>query len=209
MNKLNVGLEWITKVAFLNLLWILFTLLGAIFLGLFPATAATFAVIRKWITGYTDAPLFNTFWKEWKTSLLHANILGYTITVISYVLYLDFVFITVSQTDFALLLTIPFLIISILFMLTSLYVFPVYVYFRVKGLQVFKNAFFIMVINPLPTVMMAFGLFGIGFLLYQFQWMALFFSMSVVALVLMMPAKRAFSKIINKKYRLEEVANEV
>lgn len=66
-----------------------------------------------------------------------------------------------------------------------------------------------MVINPLPTVMMAFGLFGIGFLLYQFQWMALFFSMSVVALVLMMPAKRAFSKIINKKYRLEEVANEV
>ncbi|GAA0308021.1 putative membrane protein YesL [Gracilibacillus halotolerans] len=207
MNKLNVAFEWITKVAYLNLLWILFTILGAVFIGLFPATAATFAVVRKWITGYTDAPLFKTFWKEWKESLVQANILGYMIAVIGYILYLDFLFVTVSQTDFALLLTIPFLIISILFGLTSLYVFPVYVYFEMKPLQVFKNAFFIMLLNPFPTLIMAFGLFGIGFLLYQFQWMALFFSMSMFALALLMPAKRSFSKIADKKQNYKEATN--
>ena len=204
MNKLHAMLEWITKVAYLNLLWILFTLLGAIFFGLFPATAATFAVVRKWITGYTDAPLLKTFWKEWMSSLVQANILGYIVIVVGYILYLDFLFVTVSQSDFALLLMVPFLMISILFLLTSFYVFPVYVNFEMKIWQVFRSAFFVMLLNPIPTIIMAFGVFGIGFLLYQFQWMFPFFSMSMFALAIMMPAKRSFAKVEIKKQQLSE-----
>ena len=206
MNKLHTALEWITKVAYLNLLWLLFTILGAVLLGLFPATAATFAVVRKWITGYTDAPLFKTFWKEWKSSLVQANILGYIIALVGYVLYLDFLFVTISQSDFALLLTVPFLMISILYLLTSLYVFPVYVTYEMKIGQVFKSAFFVMLLNPIPTLIMTLGVFGIGFLLYQFQWMFLFFSMSMFALALMMPANRSFSKITTKKEKLYKEA---
>ncbi len=52
---------WVTKFAYLNLLWIAFSLLGLGLFGLFPATAAMFAVVRKWINGEKDIPVFHVF----------------------------------------------------------------------------------------------------------------------------------------------------
>ncbi|MGN8645342.1 YesL family protein [Gracilibacillus sp. HCP3S3_G5_1] len=199
MNALNKAFEWITKVAYLNLLWIGFSLLGLIIVGLFPATAATFSVARKWVTGNTDIPLFKTFWKGFRQSLVQANILGYILVIVSYILYLDFLFITVVQNDYLLLLTIPFLFITILFILTSFYIFPVYAHYDMKLLQVIKSSFFMMILNPLQTIVMLLGSFGIIYGLWHFQWMALFFSMSLLAVALSMPAHKAFSKIQEKK----------
>ncbi|MFC4404882.1 YesL family protein [Gracilibacillus xinjiangensis] len=199
MQAANKALEWITKVAYLNILWILFTVLGAVVLGLFPATAATFTITKKWITGYSDIPIFQTFWRAYRDSFKTANILGLIISTVSYILYLDFVFITVSPNEYALLLTIPFLFISILFLLTILYIFPVYVYYEMRVGQILKSAFFIMALNPLPTVTMLLGLMGISFILWNFQPLLFFFSMSLASIALMMPAKKAFEKIQQKK----------
>ncbi|WP_208588988.1 YesL family protein [Gracilibacillus suaedae] len=199
MNALNKAFEWISKVAYLNLLWIGFALFGLIIVGLFPSTVATFSIVRKWVSGNTDVPLFKTFWKVYRQSLLQANILGYIIAVMGYVLYLDFLFVTLVENDYLMLLTIPFLFISIFFILTSFYVFPVYVHYDMKLLQVLKSSFFIMILNPLPTVVMVLGVFGITYGLWHFQGLALFFSMSLIALALTMPAHKAFSKVQEKK----------
>ncbi|GAE92818.1 hypothetical protein JCM21714_1838 [Gracilibacillus boraciitolerans JCM 21714] len=178
MKALNTAFEWIAKVAYLNLLWVGFTLLGLVVAGLFPATAATFTVTRKWVTGYTDIPLFKTFWKAFRQSLVQSNILGYLIAGMAYILYLDFLFITVVANNYVMLLTIPFLFVTILYLLTAFYIFPVYVYFDMKVIQVIKSSLFIMVLNPVPTLIMALGMFGITYLLWHFQGLALFFSMS-------------------------------
>lgn len=53
--------NWIMRLAYVNFLWILFTLAGFIVFGFFPATIATFAVVRKWIFDTTDIPIFTTF----------------------------------------------------------------------------------------------------------------------------------------------------
>ncbi|QGH34171.1 DUF624 domain-containing protein [Gracilibacillus salitolerans] len=204
MSALNKAFEWITKVAYLNLLWIGFTLSGLILLGLFPSTAATFAVVRKWVSGNTDIPLFKTFWKAFRESIVQANILGYIAVAAGYILYLDFLFITLVENDYVMLLTIPFLFVSILFILTSFYLFPVYVHYDMKVLQVIKSAFFIMVLNPLPTLVMVMGVFGITYGLWNLQGLALFFSMSLLALGLTMPAHKAFSKIQKKKAYLSK-----
>ncbi|MGY0702716.1 DUF624 domain-containing protein [Bacillus subtilis] len=45
--------EWIMRFAYTNLLWLFFTLLGLGVFGIMPATAALFAVMRKWIQGRT------------------------------------------------------------------------------------------------------------------------------------------------------------
>ncbi len=118
---------------------------------------------------------------------------------IAYILYLDFLFITLVQNDYIMLLTIPFIFISILFILTALYIFPVYVYFEMKFFQIIKSSFFIMILNPMPTLIMCLGAFGILFILWQFQGLALFFSLSLLAVALMMPAIKAFDKIQQKK----------
>src|SRR5690625_6342583 len=50
--------NWIMRLAYVNILWIAFSLVGIIILGFFPATIGMFTVIRKWIQGDGDIPIF-------------------------------------------------------------------------------------------------------------------------------------------------------
>lgn len=58
--------EAIMKIAWLNTLWVLFTLGGGVVFGWAPSTAAMFTVVRKWLLGRTDAPVFKTFYQTYK-----------------------------------------------------------------------------------------------------------------------------------------------
>ncbi|GAB2544496.1 YesL family protein [Gracilibacillus alcaliphilus] len=207
MAALNKVLEWITKVAYLNLLWLGFSMMGLVVAGFFPATVATFAVVRKWITGHTDIPVFQQFWKQFRQGLLSANLLGYPFVLLAYILYLDFLFITIVSNQASLILTIPFLIISIMAVLTILYLFPVYVHFDMKIMDVIKTSFFMVLLNPLQTVCMALGAFAVLYGLWHFQWLFLFFSMSVLAIVLTMPALHASNKIYQKQKQIAQKAS--
>ncbi|RCW67010.1 YesL family protein [Saliterribacillus persicus] len=204
MTALNTSFEWITKVAYLNIIWITMTLLGLGIFGIFPATAAVFVITRKWITGQKDIPILSTFWKYYKEGFLQANVLGFLLVIFSYILYLDFLFITVADGKYTVVLTIPFLFVGILFLLTALYVFPVYSYYEMKGFKVFKSAFFIMVLNPMPTLIMVLGMLGLIYILWHFQGLALFFSISIMGIIIMMPAEKAFKKVHDKQRQFRQ-----
>ncbi|ENH96792.1 hypothetical protein J416_08844 [Gracilibacillus halophilus YIM-C55.5] len=195
MSAIYRLLEWVTKLAYLNLLWIVFSMLGFVVAGLFPATAATFTVSRDWVMGKGDIKIWPVFWNAYKQSFVSSNILGYFIALVAYILYLDFFFLTVTSSQYALLLTIPFLSFSLLFLLTTCYAFPVYVYYQMTVWQVIKSAFVIMIVNPLTTLMIVFGQIGILTILWHFQGLMIFFSMSVSSISFMIPAKRAFQHV--------------
>lgn len=199
MNAVNKVLDWITRLAFLNVLWISFSVLGLGILGLFPSTAATFTVARRWVLGETDIPIFKTFWRAYKKEFKNSNLLGYVVTVFGYILYLDFLFINVAANNFATILTIPLLIVTILYCLTLIYIFPVFVHYDMKLPEVLKSSFFIMILNPLTTIVAVVGMLGIAFILWKFQGLALFFSLSIFSVTIMMPALRAFEKVNYKQ----------
>lgn len=199
MNAVNKVLDWITRLAFLNVLWISFSVLGLGILGLFPSTAATFTVARRWVLGETDIPIFKTFWRAYKKEFKNSNLLGYVVTVFGYILYLDFLFINVAANNFAAILTIPLFIVTILYCLTLIYIFPVFVHYDMKLLEVLKSSFFIMILNPLTTIVAVVGMLGIAFILWKFQGLALFFSLSIFSVTIMMPALRAFEKVNYKQ----------
>ncbi|RKL65068.1 hypothetical protein CR203_22640 [Salipaludibacillus neizhouensis] len=203
MSALNKFLEWVTKLAYLNVLWLLFSILGLLIIGLFPSTTATFVVAREWVTGKTDIPVFKTFWDAYRKEMIKSNILGYLLIIVSYILYLDFFFITESMNDYVVLLTIPYLIVSFIVVLSMLYVFPTYVYYQMRIRQVIKNSFFIMIMNPMPTLVMVLGCFAVCLVLWKFQGLFLFFSASIFAVITMLPAHRAFTNISNKKVKFE------
>lgn len=198
MNAVHTFFDWVAKIALLNILWIIFTLLGLGVFGFFPALSASFAIARKWVSGYTDVKVIRSFWKYYKRDFWKSIGLGYILAIVAYILYLDFLFITVYPGDYVVLLTIPFIFISVLFTLTSLYVFPVFVHYQMKISQVLKSAFFIMILNPLPTFVMVLGLAGVLTILYFFQGLFIFFGISVISVVVMMPAYRAFKKAEEK-----------
>src|SRR5690625_2024178 len=80
---------WVTRFAYLNLLWVVFTLVGLVFFGFLPATAAMFAVVRKWISGETDIPVLQTFWKSYRKEFMIINVIGYIVFIIGYLLTIE------------------------------------------------------------------------------------------------------------------------
>lgn len=207
MTAINSFLDWVTRIALLNVLWIVFTILGLGFLGLFPSFSATFTIARKWVNGETDIPVVKTFWQYYKKDFVKSNLLGYLLSVVGYVLYLDFVFLTVSPSKAVYLLTIPFVLIAFIFTLTLLYVFPVFVYYDMKLFQVLKSSFFMMLLNPLQTLIMIIGCLGLGVILWAFQGLAIFFGPAIFAMIIMMPAHRAFQRVKDKNMLIIENSN--
>lgn len=199
MQALNRVLEWIMKMAYLNVLWIGFTIFGLIAGGVFPSTTATFSVMRKWLLGDTDIPVFKTFWHTYKSSFLKSNLLGYVLLLFGFILYIDIRIFNESPNTIINLLAIPVVGISIIFILTMFYIFPTFVHYEIKLVQVIKNSFLIMIINPLPTIIMLIGISGISFIFMKLQGLIPIFGISILAFVITMPAVHAFNKIAEKE----------
>ena len=202
MAAINKGLEWITRMAYVNVLWLIFLLPGLVIFGVFPATTALMAIIHQRLQGKTDIPIFGTFLERYKKEFINSNKLGYIFVLLGYILYLDFLFL-ISAADAALYFTIPFLIITSIAFSASLYAFPMLVHYEMKPFQIVKRAFFIMMLNPSQTMLMLIGTIGVGSILWYFQGLALFFSFSILALIVMMPAIKAFERIEKKSAKLQ------
>lgn len=88
MSRLLTGIynlcKWITHFAYLNLLWIIFTLIGGVILGIIPSTVAMFAIARKTAMGEEDISVIKTFWSTFRTEFIRANGLGLKITLIGF-----------------------------------------------------------------------------------------------------------------------------
>ncbi|MDP4501706.1 YesL family protein [Nonomuraea turcica] len=70
----------------LHLLWVFWSLAGGIVLGVFPATAAVYGVIRRELLGSTRPGEFRRLWRqEFRT----ANVVGYVFTAAWAVLLVD------------------------------------------------------------------------------------------------------------------------
>ena len=90
--------EAIMKIAWLNGIWVLFTLGGGIVFGWAPSTAAMFTVVRKWLLGRTDAPLFKTFYQTYKKEFFKANGLGLILITAGTILFVNYQFFRVLNS---------------------------------------------------------------------------------------------------------------
>ncbi len=199
---------WVTRLAYVNILWILFTIVGLVILGFYPATTAMFAVIRKWVLGDPEIPVFKTFWSNYKKEFVKSNILGLFITIFAFIMYSSMNIISSLTIPSLKILYIPNGLVTLLFLLTVLYIFPVFAHYDVKLTKVAKNAFIIMTINPLATFCMVVLTGFLVYIIYKFPGLIPFFSGSVIAFLLMFLSNYAFnraSKIVEMKCRVGPV----
>lgn len=198
MNGLYTLTEWITRFAYVNILWISFSLLGLVVFGISPATVAMFTIIRKWIMGESDIPVFQTFWKSYKKEFLRSNGVGIVIALSAYIIYIDLNYIQLDS-----IIQIPLYLIIFAIIMTLLYIFPVYVHYNVTFFQLFKNAFFIMMVNPLSSVMMLIGFVALFFVMKFLPALLFFFGGSLSAGIIMSSCYLAFQKIEKKLQKAE------
>ena len=191
-------MDWISKLALLNLLWIASTILGLGVFGFFPSTVAMFAVVRKWMIGEEEVSIVKTYWASFKKEFVKSNLLGVFIVAAGLVLYADLLFIQNAAKNMATFLYLPLFIITFIFVCTLFYLIPIFVHYEMKLTDVIKNSFFVMIMNPLSTLYMLIGSFGICFVLSYVPPICILFSGNLLSMLFMKPACNAFNKIQRK-----------
>jgi uncharacterized membrane protein YesL len=191
-NRLLTGIynlcKWITHFAYMNILWVLFTLLGGVVFGIIPSTVAMFAIARKTAMGEEDIPVFKTYWGTYRSEFLRSNLLGLILTVMGLVWYFDLHFFRQFEGSIYTLMNFAMMMLGMVFFILLIYVFPVYVHYDLKLYQYLTYALKIGFLRPSSVVFMFVGtictyyfliylpglipLFGITFFVYFNMWIA-------------------------------------
>lgn len=199
--------EWIMRLSVTNLLWIftsfpvwflLWMMLMApdaesvqailILIGilspftLFPSTSAMFSVVRKWVMGDTDVPLFKTFFRSYRENYRQAMLGGLIYGVLLTILIVDYRLYAQNIAGLGFLSTL-FLFLIFLVLVSLFHFFSLVSHFRMKTLQIIKNALLLTIGRPFRTLAMALFAFGVFWLSTHYTFLIPFFMGSVIAYV--------------------------
>ncbi|WP_346208058.1 DUF624 domain-containing protein [Caldifermentibacillus hisashii] len=186
---------WVTRLVYLNILWIVFSLVGLVAFSFFPATIAMYTVVREWITGKTDIKVLNKFFETFKSEFKNSNVLGYILLLVGSILFLDLKIINMMENQLLLML---FTALILVFIMALSYIFPIYVHFDIPLLKVFKYSFIISLSRPLYTCLMLFGALGTVFVILLHDLSLILFSGSLFSLVNFIIALRTFNSFSEK-----------
>ncbi|WP_175639355.1 YesL family protein [Metabacillus schmidteae] len=197
--------EWTFHLFVLNLLWCLFSVLGLFAFGIFPATVAMFAVMRKLIMSQDDVPMVKLFWQTFKAEFLKSNLIGYLFSIGGFILYVN---IRVLQQLDSNVINLAFIILTFilafLYLLTYLYVFPVFVHFHLKTRDYIKYAFILSIGKPLQSVLMILTLCVALFLYIKLPGIIPVFGVSLFCYIIMKISVASFPAIDSSQYQAEQ-----
>ncbi|MFD1386242.1 YesL family protein [Oceanobacillus oncorhynchi subsp. oncorhynchi] len=183
------------NLIYLNLLWVVFTLLGGIVFGIFPATAALFAVIRKMILEDEDTAVLSEFITHFKASFKTSNLLGYAGSFIGLFLVMDFRIVqSISHESVQVVLFNLILVIGILYLVVMLYIFPVYVHFDLKWNEYCRYACILTIARPLQTIMLIAFVAAVVYLYMLVPALVFVLGVSFMSFVIMKIASLSFPK---------------
>ncbi|WP_059102581.1 YesL family protein [Shouchella shacheensis] len=157
----------IVRFASLNGLWILFSLLGGIVVGFFPATQAMYSIMREWHNGEKDIPLVRTFYREWKNSIMNANLIGYVFTVIGVILVLDLMVVASYEHVWAMIATVLIVCALFVYGLTALFLFPAMVSFEARLTEFLKSTL-LLSLASLQYALLMIAALTVAFVLFIF-----------------------------------------
>lgn len=188
-EKLYIACDFIMRIAIVNALWCVFTVLGLGIFGIGPATVALFAVVRKWIIlSNKEFKISKEFWKQYKKNFLSGNMLTIIFLGTSTVLFMVLRFYQLTPGEVYSAISYVVLLLMLICLLVSFYIFPIFVNYSTSIKKCLKNAFIMTFANPVQTILMIIislliytiginipGLlvfFGVGVFSYNITWLA-------------------------------------
>lgn len=194
-GHLNKVFYWFASLAYLNILWIVFTLIGLIIFGMGPATSALFSVIRKMLREDDEVPITKTFFHYYRKDFLSANGLFFILLITGFVLASDIYFLKITNAGFAKILIFLLLVLSVIYIIISILIFPVYAHYDLKFLENFKYAFILAMIRPHYLLLIIGCLFVAYYILLRLGVLFVFFSFSLGAAIIMSISYKMFLNI--------------
>ncbi len=145
--------DWVFRILYLDILWLLGTLTGGVVLGLGPATAAMFAVARKWAQGEIDAPVWLKFWHSYKMEFLQANVLTWIFILLGGFLFADLHIVHRQGIGGGIIGIIIYSAI-ILYTVTAIFLMPVFVHMKLRLYQYLVTALLVGLASPVSTLVL-------------------------------------------------------
>jgi uncharacterized membrane protein YesL len=195
VTKLEYLLNWIVRLVMLNLLWILFSILGLMVAGIFPATAAVLAVARKWLLGEQDMKIWNTFKQIYLQEFKTANLMGWILSTIGIILYFNYRVIQSNAGEIVHLVTFAFYFIIFFYIILVIWSFPLQAHYKATNLQHFKNAIIIGLSKFHYTIISGAIVFAIAYFSLSYPGVIPFFTISAVGIGCMWLPLMTFNQI--------------
>ncbi|GAE28793.1 YesL family protein [Alkalihalobacillus hemicellulosilyticus] len=171
-SSLYQTLEKSMNYILLNFLWLLTCLPIVTF---FTGTIAMFAVIRDWHMK-KDEGVIKPFLKHFKKNIKSSILLATIWLPLTYIMIVNLHLLNPTTSIISLLMTFIIGGLFVIFLYTSLYLFPVFVHFELPVLKLIQNAFFIATSQWKYTIIGLASLLAVGMLLYHFPVLMLFFT---------------------------------
>lgn len=147
-SKVYRTLEVFTNFLLLNLLWLAACLPVV---TAFPATAAMFAVVREW-TRKNEPSLLGFFFSSFKRYFWRSLAVGVPWALLGVLLAVNFTLVVEMEPVFQLPLYVFSSFAGLLYVFTSVYLFPTMVGFEMSWSSVVRNSFLLSVTQPLITL---------------------------------------------------------
>ncbi|MFG6117926.1 YesL family protein [Thalassobacillus sp. B23F22_16] len=204
MGTLNNIFIWFANIAYLNILWLFFTILGLVVAGIGPSTVALFSVIRQLLPKDSEVKITKTFLYYYKRAFIQANLLFYTMLLIGAIIAVDLYFLYQVDNIWANVFQFLLLIISIFYIVTIIYLVPVYVHYDLSFMQYFKQAVLVSFLKPFYTLFIILSLILCYFIFIYLPPLLIFLSVSLPAFFIAATANHLFYKIEMKSGKNSE-----
>lgn len=195
--------ETVLLLLYVNLLWILFTLLGLVVFGIGPSTIAMYSVYRRWSMGESDVPVFITFWKSYKENFFKANILAFILIVVGYMLYVNLSYFKLQGAWLSIIIRYIILIVSLIYAIMLIYIFPIFVHYDNTFSNHFRNSILIAIYHPIRTIYVIAALYTVYYFLTIFPVFIFLMGPSLVSMIVMWITHRTFLRV---EFRQEQMA---
>jgi uncharacterized membrane protein YesL len=195
VTSLDFILQWIMRLAAVNLLWFLFSFLGLLVGGVFPATTAVLGVARKWILGDHELKLWKTFKQIYCQEFISSNVLGWFLAIIGGLLFVNYQVIANSAGE--ILFIIPFAFYFLLFFYTLIVIwsFPLLVHYQANCFQHIRNALIIGLTKIHYTLASGLVVFAVTYFSLEYPGFIPLFSISIATVGCMWFSMRIFEKL--------------
>ncbi|MFC0472757.1 YesL family protein [Halalkalibacter kiskunsagensis] len=194
-SRFILVLEKLTSFFLLNILWLIMCIP---IITIFPATAAMFAVVRQWIRKEDSSNVFKPFFLYFKENFKQSFVIGVIWVILSYLIILNIRMLpTIESTALKSMMFPLLLIFCIFFVLTSLFLFPVLVHYKLPLTGVLRNAFLLSV-SKLQVSLLCVLFVGAAMLLFFFYPLTILISFSLVSYFIYRICHKSFTDVDQK-----------
>lgn len=194
-SSLHTACGWVARLAWLNLLWLAATLGGAVVVGFFPATAAVFAVLRRWMTDpdSREESTAAAFWRLARPEVLRANALGYGAAAVVALLALDLWLARTHGGPLAGPLFAASVAATALVAATLVQLPFVYVHLEAPALALVRTAWWYALSRPVDTLVILAAWVAASYAMGRYPGLTVFFGTTAVAALTVRLGLRGFA----------------